>query len=756
MFRSIQRNEGWSSAIFLAGLVMTAGWLLAAAGYAEGLDATIWAGLGGLIAGLLLGWSAFRPGIAHLASAIYGTAWVGFLVGSTIPGDVAWRERCVEIGARFGHWLVQAVTGGTGSDAFVFVLLGSALFWILGYSAAWNTYRRVRAWRAVLPVIVTALVTVFYTGDDPLLRYLGLCALFAMLYLARTHTFEQESRWRRERVTFGPDLRYTMLQASLAIAVVSLLLVWAVPAARASPGLSATWRRVNRPWRTVQEEWQRLFSTVYSGSVVGQLEPFGATLALGGPRTETETVLMDVDVLPGLQTYWRGAIYAHYTGDEWQAVEQQRLSLIPNRQPPGLAAYTLRRTVAQTVTNYIPNRQLLVAAPEPVILDRDADALIDTPEDVGAGLEYLRLFSLVPLAAGEQYVVTSLISDADATSLREAGSSYPDWITNRYLQLPSGLPDRVCILADAVTMWETNNYDRAKALESHLRDTLTYDLNPPPLPEGQDFVDFLLFDSQRDSCNGYSSAMVVMARCLGIPARVAAGYAQGEYDSERAVYRVRGKDAHAWPELYFPDFGWIEFEPTVSQTPFVRPEAREPDTSDSVPAGAGRADVEEPGVGFGEPGSSAEWTITPLTRRPGPLFWIAGGIALAAGLALSAWWAVENVGFHGLSGVQRNYARLQRVSSWIGHPIHADTPYEWARGMCTSAPEAYRPIMEIVESYVQTTFAGTTPASTPSTGEEPPVGQVHEVWQRTRVGLWQSWMRRIVPVRWQRSTKRKV
>ena len=746
MFRSIHRNEGWSSAIFLAGLVMTAGCLLSAAEYADGLDAAIWAGLGGLITGLLLSWSVFKPGIAHLYSAICGTAWVGLLVGNTIPGDMAWRERIAEMGTRFGYWLVQAVTGGTGSDAFVFVLLGGALFWILGYSAAWNTYRRMHTWRAVLPLIVVAMVSVlYYTGDEPLLRYLGLCALFAMLYLARTHTFQEESRWRRERMTFRPDLRYTMLQASVAITVISLLLVWAVPAADASPGLSAAWRRISRPWRPVQEEWPRLFSTVYSGSVVGLLEPFGATLALGGPRTETETVLMDVDALPGRQTYWRGAVYAHYTGDKWQAVEQERMSLIPNRQPPGMANYRLRRTITQTVTNYIPSRQLLVAAPEPVIIDRDADALIDMPD--GAGLEYLRLFSLMPLAAGEQYAVISLISDADATSLREAGSNYPAWITERYLQLPSGLPDRVCNLAEDVITWETDNYDRAKALESHLRETLTYDLNPPSVPEGRDFVDFLLFESKRDSCNGYSSAMVVMARCLGIPARIAVGYAQGEYDVERGVYRVRGKDAHAWPELYFPGFGWIEFEPTASQAAFIRPEAREVDLSDSVPAGAGRSDVEEPGVGFGEPGSTDEWVVTPLTRRPGPLPWIAGAIVLAACLVGAAWWAVENIGFFGLSGVQRNYARLQRISSWLGHPpVSTDTPYEWVRAVCTAAPEARRSIMEIVEGYVQATFAG----------QEMRTGAAHEVWRRTRSDLWQGWIRRIVPVRWRSSTKRGV
>jgi len=740
MYQSIRRNEGWSSAIFLVGLVMTAGWLLAAADYADGLDAAMWAGLGGLIAGLLLGWSIFKPEIAHLYSAIYGITWVGFLVGSVIPGDLTWQERIRELGVRFGYWLGQAVSGGTSSDTLVFVLLGSVLFWILGYRAAWNTYRRLHAWRAVLPLVIVSVVTVFYyNGDEPLLRYLGLCALFAMLYLARTHTFEQEKHWRRERVTYRAYLRSTMLQTSIVITAIILTLAWVVPTAEAAPGLSVAWRRISRPWRTFQEEWQRLFSTVHSGSVVGLLEPFGATLALGGPRTESETVLMDVDALPGHRTYWRGAVYARYTGNQWQAIEQGRLSLIPNRQPRGMASYSLQRTITQTVTNYIPNRQLLVGAANTVMVDRNADALIDTSE--GAGLEYLRIFSLVPLAAGEQYAVTSRISDADVSSLRQAGSDYPDWVRERYLQLPPQLPDRVRLLAEEVTVQEVNNYNKAKALESYLRETLTYDLNPPPVPEGQDFVDFLLFESQRDSCNGYSTAMVVMARSLGIPARIAVGYVQGEYDPGRGAYRVRGKDAHAWPELYFPQYGWIEFEPTVSQVTFTRPETREAAPSDSVSLGAGRSDIEEPGVGFGEPGAEDEWVVTPLAPRRRPLLWLAGTVTLAAALVLGAWWAVENWGFFGLSPVECNYARLQRISSWIGYPpVSADTPYEWARGVCAAAPQARVPILQIVDSYVQDRFSQNAP----------PTAASRDSWHRARSSLWRSWADRVMPGRRQK------
>jgi hypothetical protein len=85
---------------------------------------------------------------------------------------------------------------------------------------------------------------------------------------------------------------------------------------------------------------------------------------------------------------------------------------------------------------------------------------------------------------------------------------------------------------------------------------------------------------QEGFCNYYATSEIVLLRAVGIPARWAVGYAQGEYDSDSGTYQVRQRDAHSWPEVYFPGIGWIEFEPTLSQPIIERPEGNPNEEAD--------------------------------------------------------------------------------------------------------------------------------------------------------------------------------
>jgi hypothetical protein len=148
--------------------------------------------------------------------------------------------------------------------------------------------------------------------------------------------------------------------------------------------------------------------------------------------------------------------------------------------------------------------------------------------------------------------------------LRIASTEYPEEIRKNYLQLPSTVPERVRQLAHDLTQTQTNAYDKAKAIEGYLR-AYPYDLEVPAPPEGQDVADYFLFDLKKGYCDYYATAMVVLARASGIPARFVSGYSSGSYDAEKAQYVVRELNAHSWVEVYFPEVGWVEFEPTASQ-----------------------------------------------------------------------------------------------------------------------------------------------------------------------------------------------
>jgi hypothetical protein len=159
------------------------------------------------------------------------------------------------------------------------------------------------------------------------------------------------------------------------------------------------------------------------------------------------------------------------------------------------------------------------------------------------------------------YQVRSQVATVLGDRLNLSNTSYPDEIRSRYLALPDTLPQRVHSLALELTATLPTSYERALAIESYLR-SIPYSLGVPIPPRNRDAVDVYLFDLKQGYCDYSASAMVVLARAAGIPARLVTGFAGGNYEPARGVWVVTAADAHSWPELYFPGTGWVEFEPT--------------------------------------------------------------------------------------------------------------------------------------------------------------------------------------------------
>jgi hypothetical protein len=173
------------------------------------------------------------------------------------------------------------------------------------------------------------------------------------------------------------------------------------------------------------------------------------------------------------------------------------------------------------------------------------------------------------IQAGE-YSADSLVPQLNETQLREASQTYPQEIREKYLTLPSNISLRVRDLATQLTQGEQNTYDQAKAIEAYLR-TYPYTLDVPAFPADQEIADYFLFELRTGYCDYYATSMIVLARAAGLPARLVIGYSSGEYDRQTAQYTVREVHAHSWVEIYFPQIGWVEFEPTASQPAIERP-----------------------------------------------------------------------------------------------------------------------------------------------------------------------------------------
>src|SRR5690606_13245115 len=149
--------------------------------------------------------------------------------------------------------------------------------------------------------------------------------------------------------------------------------------------------------------------------------------------------------------------------------------------------------------------------------------------------------------------------------------AYPEWVSGRYLQLPDTITPETVALAEELAGDLTNPYDKSIAIRDYLRANIEYNDQIDAPPEGVDPVHHVLFNAPEAYCTYYASAMAVMLRSQGIPARLVSGYALGEYDEPSQSYRVRAVNAHTWVEVYFPNYGWLHFEPTSSIPVAERP-----------------------------------------------------------------------------------------------------------------------------------------------------------------------------------------
>ncbi len=245
-----------------------------------------------------------------------------------------------------------------------------------------------------------------------------------------------------------------------------------------------------------------------------------------------------------------------FDGDTWQPTygdidrDQRAAGSFP--APPGLAA-SAGATQARTSIRIDALRQGWLPTPyPPTRIDIIGNWLYDetTLNVVGDDVQ---------TTEGLRYSVLHLLVEPDPEVLAAAGPAPADIVT-RWTSLPAGTPETIASTALTVA-GEGTQLDQATRLQSWFRSGggFSYSLDAPPENGSSAVADFL--DRRSGYCVHFASAMALMARSLGIPARVAVGWLPGE-QVEPGTYRVSQQDAHAWPELYFEGVGWMRFEPT--------------------------------------------------------------------------------------------------------------------------------------------------------------------------------------------------
>ncbi len=483
--------------------------------------------------------------------------------------------------SRWGQWLAAFSQGRALEDAVVDGLMWLIVFWLLAGWVAWMLGRRSEVIGAFLPLLaLQAWLLDAYPQDETMLLWFSLFIFVALLGLTRYANRLRE--WLRTGVDYAENAALNSIGSSLALAALVVGLAGMTP--------SVSVDEIRRAWeerRAAQAGETGPPARSGSGSSGAAGERIAAGLPrdhlLGGGVELSETLVMQVrtnDFSPvpradiqidAPRYYWRAYTYDYYSGQGWASsaistADYPASEILAVEKPEYYRRVQHDFEILNSENETLIFRAgLLESANTPIRAEwRNVLTRLTLPAAPNGSADLYRASSAV-----NTYQVTSLITTVDVATLREIWPDYPEWVRTKYLALPP-LPGRVTALAREITATAPSLYDRAEAIERYLRTNYTYTLDVPAPPTGRDPVDYFLFDLGEGYCDYYASAMVVLARASGVPARLVVGYVGGTYDPLQATYTVREADAHSWVEVYFPQVGWVEFEPTASQPGFQR------------------------------------------------------------------------------------------------------------------------------------------------------------------------------------------
>ncbi len=652
-----------------------------------------------------------RPGWFLLAIVLVGVLATTLVMYRLMPGpSLALRDE--QFRDRLQLWLTQARDGQQVYDDLAVVLWSTLAAWTAGMWAAWAALRAGCHWLVLAAGGAVLVSSIGYLPHWPAAG-LAVYTFASLLFLARLNhrLLVASALVRGVPRQGGGRTAWAAYGTAVAAGAFGLVAIgWLTPALR---------------WQAPPLHRQSVPSAgggvqfYAAGAARSVMHDFGPNLAFGGAVALSDSPVAYVQAAaPG---YLFGVAYDHYDARGWvtNAVKQLRTrpSTTPADSPAssgsgrldlhlsGETAYQDAQPVEVTVQPRSATSVVLAAGPPLGLVAGSGDRSVNPTRVTTRGLrgapanEVSELVAAKPIQAGASYTSRGLVSSAAPDALRAPDGQAPDWVTSSYLQLPRSLPDRVRVLAGQLTRGATTDYDRAVLIQNYLR-TLAYDQNIPSPPPGEDGVDYLLFVTGRGYCDYFASALAVMLRSVGVPARVVGGYVMHETGTD-GRYVVREKDAHAWTEVFIAGYGWQRFDATPGGAgQYVGAGAAR------VPAGVNLAAAAAPLTGSawtadGRPGAPRRSRSALNPDRIGALqlsrtALITGLIGLAASIAIGLWLRTQRDG------------RQATLSAWRWTSIFAgvierrrwphETPAEYAASLSAAAGRS-APMRDLAAMY---------------------------------------------------------
>jgi transglutaminase-like putative cysteine protease len=734
-------QEGWLSPFLLLAVVIVLIATVLAVDWVPEDGVIIPAALLGLLMGLALARRPLKTWAAWTFIIIYGFLVTTLTLGKLWPPlhlllfdwpelRLYWLYNGALFLDRAGSWFTAVFTGGRSNETIVFAFLMGLLAWFLAAYAGWSAFRQRRP---LLGLTLMGLIIAIngYYGEAPI-ESVALFVGVALLATAVLHFANLEYAWQRHNVDYSREIRLEMFAFAAVIGLALLALSFLLPSMNPSklakailgqPSVTSLEQTLDRAFAGVQPPRGQPRSPGQAGGIGIMPRSF----LLGNPPELEKNIMLtaEAELIEGpesanlhLARHWRALSYEVYTGQGW-SLSNERIAVFDAYETIPQPSVEDSMLIEQSVNWRYDNRVIRYTLGLPLSFDQPVTtSWRDQTDFVRAVTEDI-----------PRYNAISRVSAATAGQLRQVTSEeIPPVISARYTQLPDDLPARIQDLAHDVTGDASTPYDQALAIEHFLRQ-YNYSLDVDLPPAGVDPVDYFLFDLQEGYCDYYASSMVVMARALGLPARIATGFL-AQPEDENGVQTIRQINAHSWAEIYFAGFGWVEFEPTAA---FVSP--HDPLSVEAIM----NADPD------GELPYSTESIPIPerAPRRPFP--WSTLSLILFSFILVGTiLWRLAKRPKPG-DDVQWAFGRLLNNARHLGHPLPpSQTPDEFSASLFNrlnrigTRPRLMRlvdsirsPITQLTALFVQRQYSG-KPVEEPKTAVS--------LWRRIRRPMWILWL----------------
>ncbi|HEX6348122.1 MAG TPA: transglutaminase-like domain-containing protein [Candidatus Dormibacteraeota bacterium] len=750
-------KPSWSTAVSAAGvllLTLTIAGSTAQAQWVPGSDVIIREAVVAAILCGLLALARFVPWPVGLVASLAAAPVAAYIAAGPALSAAHPHDPADPIGL-IGVWWGRMADGSASSDISFFLYLLALLFWLVGGWLAWCVLR----WRQPLLGLIpgaAAFTTTLLNFPSDQNGYMLAFLILTLGLLLWTQFTKSVADVRRRHIRLSGDASWDFWETGvLVMAGVIALGIFLPPLSHVDSTVDIE-SGVFRNWAELQ---QRLNHQVAFGRGVagGTSIGFNPDVKLAGPIQKTGGVVMTYTIdgtYGGPRGYFAGLDLMRTANGEWY---------YPAADPSGTAIVTVNKDEVMPYSEqYLSEavgsfkiQMLKPPAKAPDVIFHPGElykadrttTLREVPGINGAltpGSDRLfeidRVSGVGKGAVSGQYHVTITYSLATEDQLRGAGTAYPVWLDPyrnfANLYRPRGAttaPDplfpgpvsgatiyrspevlqRIHDLAVQITAGKDNPYDQVQAIETYLRTNYTYTLTPAEPPRGVDPLDYFLFNSKEGYCEYFATAMGDLVRSLGIPVRLVQGYGQGTYDDRVQRFVIKESDAHTWVETYFPQYGWIPWEPTPDGTYFpiergnntsaaCARDAEICDPSQDPNAGA-TSPTGKPDKGAVDPGTDAGLSGGGGLRVPSPAVVLPWAAALLLLLALMYFAVSRYLRPTTAAGAWSRTAFLARLGGMGRRP--GETPFEFGRRLGEEAPETRSTARVLAEAYAEAAYA---------------------------------------------------